>query len=344
MHFNLGKFLEELRVLIILVVIAFTIKSTLVEIYVVPTGSMENTILTGDMLIGNKFIYGMRTPTWIGVPYTRLGFNIPWLRLPAFKEVENGDVTIFEFPRDPFQKYVKRCIGIAGDSISINHGTIIINSDTMLFPEEAKYIKGYIYESEKVEKLYPSLIGNRDNIARFVVPHKGMIIDFNNIDDWQTIITLLVQDGNEVKLGNNRFTMIDPHQVARTYGFMKYKLLKLISSDRQAAMREQQDKTRFINKLNKEYKENNMVNPWYINYRSENSSYLKNNITINGQTLSEIGTYRLKNDYYFFMGDNRDSSYDSRFWGFVPDTQILGTPLFAIVNLFKFKLRMKVVS
>ena len=129
MNFSWKKFLEELRVLIILVIIAFTVKSTLIEIYVVPTGSMEDTILTGDMLIGNKFIYGMRTPTWIGFPWTRVGFKIPWFRLPSFKEVQNGDVTIFEFPRDPFQKYVKRCIGIAGDSIYIHSGTIMVNGE-----------------------------------------------------------------------------------------------------------------------------------------------------------------------------------------------------------------------
>ena len=344
MNFSWKKILEELRILFILVIIAFTIKSTLVEIYVVPTGSMEDTILTGDMLFGNKFIYGMRTPIWIGIPYTRLGFHIPWYRLPAFKEVESGDVTIFEFPRDPFQKYVKRCIGIAGDSVSINVGAIIINSDTILFPNKGKYTKGFVYEYDKVEKLYSYFKGNRDNIGGFVVPYKGMVINFNNINDWQTIISLLVQDGNEVKLGKKTFTMIDPREVARTHGFMKYKLLKLISSSRQVAMREQKDRTLFINNLNREYKENNLVNPWYINYGSENSSYLKNNITINGNSLAELETYILKHDYYFFMGDNRDSSYDSRFWGFVPDTQILGTPLFALINLFKFKLRLKVIS
>ena len=129
MNFKWKNFLEELRVLIILVIIAFTIKTTLIEIYVVPTGSMEDTILTGDMLVGNKFIYGMRTPIWIGIPYTRLGFNIPWFRLPAFKNIKSGDVTIFEFPRDPFQKYVKRCIGIPGDKILIDSGNIYINTN-----------------------------------------------------------------------------------------------------------------------------------------------------------------------------------------------------------------------
>ena len=94
MKYDKKKIFEEIRVLFTLVVVAFTVKATLVEIYVVPTGSMENEILVGDMLIGNKFVYGMRTPTWIGLPYTRIGFDIPWLRLPEFKSVKNGDVTL----------------------------------------------------------------------------------------------------------------------------------------------------------------------------------------------------------------------------------------------------------
>ena len=87
---NKKNFFEEIRVLFVLIIVAFTVKATLVEIYVVPTGSMENEILVGDMLIGNKFIYGMRTPTWVGLPYSRIGFEIPWIRLPKYKPVENN--------------------------------------------------------------------------------------------------------------------------------------------------------------------------------------------------------------------------------------------------------------
>ena len=71
------KKIKEFKELITLIIIALTIKTCLIEVYVVPTGSMEKTILIGDMLIGNKFIYGMRTPNWIGIPYTCLLYTSP---------------------------------------------------------------------------------------------------------------------------------------------------------------------------------------------------------------------------------------------------------------------------
>ena len=222
--------LNEIKGLIILIVAAFTIKTCLIEIYVVPTGSMEKTILVGDMLIGNKFIFGMKTPTWIGIPYTRYGFYIPWIRLPKFREIKNGDVTIFEFPRDPFQKYVKRCIGLPGDNVSIVSGEIYVNNDLMDFPTNGQYLKRlpdntkvltqnmtwnseYLYSqfrSESYSDDNNNLIhdpnesyvdrnnndiwdyGNLDNIKEFKVPHKGQLIDFDNVKDWESVINLLL--------------------------------------------------------------------------------------------------------------------------------------------------------
>ena len=104
--------IKEIKELIVLIIIAFTVKTCLIEIYVVPTGSMEKTILIGDMLFGNKFIYGMKTPTWIGIPYTRIGFDIPWYRFPKFKN-KNGIFLnkglIINYNKTRFNKILNRC-------------------------------------------------------------------------------------------------------------------------------------------------------------------------------------------------------------------------------------------
>lgn len=340
-------FWVELRILITLIIIALLVKATVVEIYVVPTGSMENTILPGDMLIGNKFIYGLRTPKKISLIWTRLGFDVPSVRLPKFKEVESGDVVIFEFPRDPFQKYVKRCIGTAGQEIQIDQGQIYIDGEQMDFPDEGKYSKGYIFPSDRIqETIYSYFSGNQDNIESFVVPYKGMQIDFDQIEDWTSILTLLIQDGNKIELGEQTFTLIDPFELSRMVGFLKYKFLDLVNPGSKEKNRKKQiiEQTKFKIEMRDKHHQEGIFNPWEINFNKFDYQLVYDHLLINDVPVSELKTYTFKHDYYFFMGDNRDNSSDSRFWGFVPDHQILGTPLFSLVNLMEFGLRLKFIN
>ena len=366
------KIKKELKIFITLVIVAFTVKGSILEVYVVPTGSMEDTILVGDLLFGNKWIYGMRTPTWFGIPYTRKGFDLPWFRLPSFKTVTRGDVTIFEYPRDPFQKYVKRCIGLPRDTIRLDSGEIYINNMQITVSSEVnqnqssaimntkidkwksgnvsnpRYGKGYIKSKLDIDaSLYPLFKGNSDNLSEFIVPYKGMSINFEEVDEWLHVITLLIQEGNAVQLGENTFTIIDPMDIIRTYGMVKYKISSFFMNTDELREYEYNDRKSYLKELYIDYRENNLLNPWTpgldIN-KPENHKIIYENLIVNGQKVSDLETYILKKDYYFLMGDNRDNSYDSRFWGFVPENQILGTPVFRLLNLSKLKYNFKVIN
>ena len=361
-HINMKKkrnYKEEFRVLVILIIVAFTVKTSVAEIYVVPTGSMENTIMIGDMLFGNKFIYGMKTPTWLGVPYTRMGFDIPWARLPKFKEVENGDVVIFEYPRDPFQKYVKRCIGIPQDSIEISRGEIYINNEKMDFPIGGNKTQRYVDPNDEQYGMYSQFrkVGqNQNNIDVFQVPYKGMEIDLNNVDNWESVINLLVLDQADIQIRvqeqseggqmENRafsFTAIDPEEISRTRGFLKYKLQSFYSNYQSIRAKQSADSKEYIENSFNEYREQMLINPWqwrtHPGYNQllgtlyANEDLLLDYVMIDGVQIKDIDSYTLKHDYFFMVGDNRDNSYDSRFWGFVPDYHVLGTPIFSVMNL-----------
>ena len=90
------KIKSEAKAILYIILTVLLIKVTVVEAYIVPTGSMENTIMTGDFLVGSRFVYGMRTPDWLGIPYTDIGFFIPYFKFPAFKIPKVGDVLIFK--------------------------------------------------------------------------------------------------------------------------------------------------------------------------------------------------------------------------------------------------------
>ena len=354
-----SKFIKELKVLITLIIVCLAIKDTLVEVYIVPTGSMEETILVGDMLIGSKFMYGMRTPTWIGIPYTRAGFYIPSIRFPKFKDLERNDVTIFEFPRDPFQKYVKRCIGVAGDKVLMNSGQFFVNNEVFPFPPNGnmidRKIKDRILEFDEPDpmgSIYSYFSGNRDNMREFTVPYRGMEIDVEEMakNHPMHLLIMLIQDKNDVEIfidnkngDANRFifSLIDPKEIASTQGFLKYAFLEKITfRSWQSELRE--SVLNNIRDMKMDNRKNNVLNPWEIPIQDLKKIF--NKVKVNGTPVMELDSYTLKHDYYFLVGDNRHNSYDSRYWGFVPEYQILGTPVYSVVNINEPRLRLEVVN
>ena len=101
--------------LLIMALLVFTVRVFIGEASVVPTGSMEGTILVGDHLFMEKFFYGPE------IPFTRL-------RLPALKKVHRGDIVVFRYPKDPRETYLKRVAAVAGDTVELRNGQLFINS------------------------------------------------------------------------------------------------------------------------------------------------------------------------------------------------------------------------
>lgn len=264
------KVIEFFRQLFWAAIAAFFIITFIIQNTRIPTGSMEDTILVGDFVLVNKFIYGSSTPKYI--PFTEI--EIPFFRLPALKEPKAKDIVVFEYPGDRDQlvatekgvNYVKRCIGTPGDTIEIKDKVVFVNGKEFWIPTFIKYYKGrygsYLKPLPKgiaEPRIFPrGMTWNEDNYGPLVIPRKGSTIPLNkyNVEQWRTIIDR-EYDEKVVDLSNGI-------------------------------------------------------------------------VTIKGIPVS---SYTFKKDYYFMMGDNRDDSLDSRFWGLVARDMVVGQ---AFITLFSW--------
>ena len=185
-------FLKETGIVLGLFLI---INNFVIASFLVPTGSMENEVLTGELLFVNKFIYGGTSPR--NIPFTNV--RLPWFKLPALKEVQRGDVIVFVFPgmRDEvtpedFTFYLKRCIGLQGDTIQIHNRVISVNGQMVPLPRHVKYDRGWSAPAiEPDDRIFPIGSGwNEDNYGPLVVPKKGMVIPLNqeNFASWKIFI------------------------------------------------------------------------------------------------------------------------------------------------------------
>jgi signal peptidase I len=250
------KVKDFLREAAIVIVGFLLLNNFVIASFMVPTGSMENEVMTGDFLMVNKFIYGGCSPR--NIPFTDV--RLPWFRLPAFKSVHRGDVIVFEFPGyreevrpEAFTYYLKRCMAVAGDTLHVANRVVYVNGQRASIPRNMKFNSARILPPEySDERIFPPTAPfNEDNYGPIVVPHKGMKIELSaaNIKMWDVFIQ---REGHIATLDAAGKVLLD------------------------------------------------------------------------GKSNS---TYLVERSYLFGMGDNRDNSLDSRFWGFIPEENIVGTPM-----------------
>jgi len=325
MNKTIEKILREIKSILVIILIALSLRATIIEAYIVPTGSMENTIMTGDFLIGNKFTYGMRTPDWIGIPYTEIGFPIPWTRFPKFKEIRQNDIVIFKYPRDQFQKYVKRCIGLPGHTIEIRNKRVLIDEEEIFLASDGKFVDQNAFASRVQQPgIFLRNGGNRDNLGPIRIPKKGDNIPLNQETEWEYLLPIMIMDGHRITLESNpqsrkfEFTMKDPNDIARRYtSGLGHRLRNLFPG---VPKRPKKLDKLFVKYYSQNNMEGKLLNVWNFKFNQDIIEFLR----FDGIPLKSLNSYSVEQDYYWMMGDNRDDSADSRYWGFVPHRLILG--------------------
>jgi len=152
------------------VIMALIIKTSIVEAYKIPSQSMEDTLLVGDFLLANKFIYGARLPL------------VDW-RLPAVREPNPGDVVIFNYPGDGVTKYIKRCVAGPGDTVEIKDKQLYVNGTIFSNPEYAKFIDTTPDGRQLIQPRRAGGLDSRDNWGPWIVPRNSYFMMGDNRDN-----------------------------------------------------------------------------------------------------------------------------------------------------------------
>lgn len=148
---------ENIEAIVVAVILALFIRTFIVQAFKIPSGSMEETLLVGDHILVNKFIYGIRVP-------------FSGTTLIPVTEPDRGDIVVFKYPVDPTKDFIKRVVGVAGDKIKIKNKQVYVNDK----PASHEFA---IFRESRIES------GQRDNMAEITVPENSIFVMGDNRDN-----------------------------------------------------------------------------------------------------------------------------------------------------------------
>ena len=392
-------------------IIAATLVHTYVmQPYTIPTSSLEKTLLVGDYLFVSKFHYGARVPTTtIATPMlhdsiptaiiseknTKSYLNkplLPYVRIPGFQKIKRNDIVVFNWPVDtlvhwmdpskgtdfkPLDKktnYVKRCVGIAGDTLEVRDGYVYINGKQNILPDRAKlqfYNKVYSEKGLSTQKLL------RYTDKEF---ERKFIINFTSQNQFEKVMRYATNNPEKIKDNQFIITTSDegvPNWIINGYRLdikeISTKIRKANITDEIAAkLRKDSEVDSVVKVINpKGNKGSNMFpqatnlswntdnyGPIYIpkkgttvplnmnsipfyeriidDYENNQLEVIGEHIFVNGKKST---SYTFKQDYYWMMGDNRQNSLDARSWGYVPFDHVVGKPVLIWFSINEGKIR-----
>ncbi len=187
------RYWESVQAILVAIVAALILRQFVIAAYKIPTSSMEDTLLIGDFLLVNKFYYGAQTPNWIGIPFTKIGFNVPWIRFPKIAEPKQNEIVVFRYPwdpklgrypEDPRLEYIKRCIATGGQTLEIHDKELYVDGKPFPKPPKFKHTDPNILH--RYDRRYPVFrpnLGSRDNFGPLTVPTNHYFMMGDNRDN-----------------------------------------------------------------------------------------------------------------------------------------------------------------
>ncbi|MGJ8732545.1 MAG: signal peptidase I [Cellulophaga sp.] len=389
---GLGEWVSSI---VFAIVAATFVHTYFIQPYVIPTSSLEKTLLVGDFLFVSKFNYGARTPmTTVAAPMVHdtlpvLGLKsylnkpqLPYFRLPGFQRIKRNDIVVFSWPADtvrqffvrekgvkkPIDKksnYVKRCVGISGDTISVVDGYVHINGKKTVLPDRAKPMFFHVVTTKApLDNTVLNILG-RKNFTGYTTRIPKEVLQKNNVPELMkkgTNLDEIKQDSSYVYYTGNfgsekiknylkaedvrtmnlfNLTEAEAKKIEKLSAVVSVKKFsyknpttKVFPQNANLAGTEDNFGPIYIPKAGATIKLNTKNLPIYkkilTEYEGNTLAQAGNQITVNGKVTD---TYTFKQDYFWMMGDNRHQSEDSRYWGFVPENHVVGKPIFIWMSI-----------